>query len=384
MSQATTNVEPGREVEELSARKRLPPPDVALSPPPARRKDWALGVMGIGVLLAICYFAEVTIVVVLVSALIAFILAPVTDLLTRLRLPRTVAAALVILILCGLLVGIAFLGINQADNLVSELPKYSADIRHDISKISRKVRNLEAIGTPDGKPPRPRQPASDWNEMVTRGFGSAAEIILAASFVPFLVFFMLTWHEHARAATVQLFPPENRHAAHVSIGLISLMVRNFIIGNFLIALMIGALSTVVFALLHVPFFYFAGLGSGFLSLVPYLGLVLALLPPLFLGIGHISLSSVLWIAVAVFTFHVLSVNVLYPLFLGGRLRLNPLALTIALLIWAWLWGAVGLVLAIPITAAMKIVFDHVESLRPVGAWLGENIARKRRPKQGSE
>ena len=383
MSQATTDLEHRREAEELAARKKLPPPDVAISPPPSRRKDWALGVMGIGVLLAICYFAEVTIVVILVSALIAFILAPLVDLLSRLRMPRPVAAALVILLLFGLLAGIAFLGINQADTLITELPKYSAEIRHDISKAIRKVRNLEAIGTPDGKPPRPRPPAGDWNEVVTRGFGSAAEIVLAASFVPFLVFFMLTWHEHARAATVQLFPPENRQAAHVSIGLISLMVRNFIIGNLLIALMVGAVSTLVFALLHVPFFYFAGLGSGFLSLVPYLGLVLALLPPLFLGIGQISLTNVLWIAVAVFTLHVLSVNVLYPMFLGGRLRLNPLALTIALLVWAWLWGAVGLLLAIPITAGMKIVFDHVESLRPVGAWLGENIARKRRDGQGS-
>jgi predicted PurR-regulated permease PerM len=51
--------------------------------------------------------------------------------------------------------------------------------------------------------------------------------------------------------------------------------------------------------------------------------------------------------------------------------LNPLAVTIALLVWGWLWGAMGLVLAVPITAAMKIVFDHIESLKPYGAWMGE-------------
>jgi len=51
--------------------------------------------------------------------------------------------------------------------------------------------------------------------------------------------------------------------------------------------------------------------------------------------------------------------------------LNPLAVTIALLFWGWLWGAMGLILAIPITAAMKIIFDHVETLKPWGAWMGE-------------
>jgi predicted PurR-regulated permease PerM len=62
--------------------------------------------------------------------------------------------------------------------------------------------------------------------------------------------------------------------------------------------------------------------------------------------------------------------VLYPKIIGGRLRLNPLTVTLALLIWGWIWGAAGLILAIPITAGMKIVFDHVEPLKPFGAWLG--------------
>ena len=57
--------------------------------------------------------------------------------------------------------------------------------------------------------------------------------------------------------------------------------------------------------------------------------------------------------------------------IGSRLQLNPLAVTISLLLWGWLWGAMGLLLAVPITATMKIIFDNVENLRPYGAWLGE-------------
>jgi predicted PurR-regulated permease PerM len=49
--------------------------------------------------------------------------------------------------------------------------------------------------------------------------------------------------------------------------------------------------------------------------------------------------------------------------------LNALALTISLLFWGWMWGAMGLILAIPITAVLKVVCDHVESLHPVGRWL---------------
>jgi predicted PurR-regulated permease PerM len=55
---------------------------------------------------------------------------------------------------------------------------------------------------------------------------------------------------------------------------------------------------------------------------------------------------------------------------GRRVQLSALAVTVALLFWGWLWGAIGLILAIPITATIKVVCDHVEDWRPFGRWLG--------------
>jgi predicted PurR-regulated permease PerM len=89
-----------------------------------------------------------------------------------------------------------------------------------------------------------------------------------------------------------------------------------------------------------------------------------------MGIGHLTLVKIIVIAVTVLTLHLVSINVLYPKFLGGRLRLNPLTVTLALLIWGWIWGAAGLILAIPMTGGMKIVCDHIAPLKPFGAWLG--------------
>jgi predicted PurR-regulated permease PerM len=139
----------------------------------------------------------------------------------------------------------------------------------------------------------------------------------------------------------------------------------------LIGLFMAAVSTAVFGILHLPFFYFVGFMSGFLSLIPYLGVVLAMAPPMFVGLGHMNSEKALVILTTVVGLHLISLNVLYPKFMGNRMQLNPLAVTLALLLWGWLWGGLGLLLAIPITAAMKIVFDHVESLKPYGAWLGE-------------
>jgi predicted PurR-regulated permease PerM len=121
----------------------------------------------------------------------------------------------------------------------------------------------------------------------------------------------------------------------------------------------------------VPFFYFIGFISGFLSIVPYLGVVLALIPPLIAGLGVLSPQTMILLAIVVLGLHLFAMNVLYPKIIGKRLQLNPLTVTIALLFWGWLWGAMGLILAIPVTAAIKIVLDHVEGFEGYGHWMGE-------------
>jgi len=207
--------------------------------------------------------------------------------------------------------------------------------------------------------------------MVSRNANSVSEFVLTLTFIPFLVFFMLSWQDHVRSATVMLFSMENRNSAYVMLGLIARMIRSFIVGNFIIGVFISACSIAIFGFIGLPYFYFLGIISGFLSLIPYLGVLLAVVPPLVADLGHISTAVALIVIASVIGLHLIAMNVLYPKILGKRLQLNPLAVTIALLFWGWLWGAMGLVLAVPLMGALKIICDHIERLRPYGAWLGE-------------
>jgi predicted PurR-regulated permease PerM len=344
---------------------------VVLPPPKPQKPHWAFTAIGIATILGLCYWGELVLAVMLVSVLLAFILAPVMEMFIRLHLPRGLAAAAAVILLLSLLVGLAYYSSNQAIVFVQDLSKYTRTIRQEISHVQQQAESLG--GTEPGGPAKSVNSSSgtSWEDLLTRGFGSVSQALLSASFVPFLVYFMLSWQHHVRSATVMLFSLENRNTAYVTLGLISAMIRSFMVGNLLIGLFLGTASTLAFAILHLPFFYFVGFISGFLSLVPYLGVVLAMAPPIFVSIGHIDSGDAVVIVTIVLGLHLIALNVLYPKFLGNRLQLNPLAVTIALLVWGWLWGAMGLVLAVPITAAMKIVFDHIESLKPYGAWMGE-------------
>ena len=82
------------------------------------------------------------------------------------------------------------------------------------------------------------------------------------------------------------------------------------------------------------------------------------------GIGQLEAGDLLAVAVVVILLHLLALNVLYPKMLGSRLKLNPLAVTIALLFWGWIWGVPGLFLAMPLMAALKAVCEQVPGWQP--------------------
>jgi predicted PurR-regulated permease PerM len=317
------------------------------------------------------YLLKFVMVTVLSSILLAFVLEPFVSRLARIGLPRAVGALLAVTLMVGLAGGLTYFFYSRAIDFATQLPKYSgrirstlADLRAQTSKIEESTRSV--IASPSvGKPPMPVEvrEAPGLSGLISAGTGTLGEVLLAISFMPFLVYFMLTWKDHAHSSTVRLFPKEHRLVAHRTVARISTMIRSFIVGNVLVGVVSAVISTFVFWRLDIPYFYFLGAISGFVSLIPYLGVFLALLPPLAAGLGIILIT--------VIGLHLLSMNVLYPKIVGRRLRLNPLAVTLSLLFWAWIWGAMGLILAVPLVGATKIVCDYIDPLRGFGAWLGD-------------
>jgi predicted PurR-regulated permease PerM len=193
-----------------------------------------------------------------------------------------------------------------------------------------------------------------------------------ASFVPFLVYFILSWGDHLRSRLLFTLEGESRYTVSKAMDGVGDMVRAYVIGNFLLGLVLSVASGILFASVKLPYWLVVGPMSGFLSLVPYIGLPLALVPPLLAALAIPAQPALyLFLAVSVALLHLLALNLLYPKFVGARVHLNPLMVTVALMFWGTLWGGIGLLLAIPITAAIKAVCDNVGGLQSYGRLLGD-------------
>src|SRR5271166_1545711 len=337
----------------------------------------ALVILATAAVLSLMYVAKLILIVILTAILFSFVLAPVVDALSNLRIPRPLGSFLAVTLMLATIAIVSYLSYARALEFMGQMPQYRVRLQHIVNEIRERAEQFEK-STETVLPPEPEdknavtiREQNSLRNFVSHYMSAFSETLLAISFIPFLVYFMLSWRDHVRAASVMLFRMENRNTAYVTLGLIAAMIRSFIVGNFMIGLFLSAASMAAFGLMGLPYFYFLGVMSGFLSLIPYLGVVLAILPPVIVGMGYLTTSTFLLTIGVVIGLHLFAMNVLYPMVLGKRMQLNPLAVTISLLFWGWLWGAMGLVLAVPLTGALKIICDNINRLRPYGAWMGE-------------
>jgi predicted PurR-regulated permease PerM len=357
-----------------------------------------------GVCIALLYYGRAFCITLVISVILAFLLEPFVLLLMRFRIPRGGAAFLV----CGLaLLGLystGFAVVTQLAEFSDDLPYYSERVNAIVDRVAERMqaaeKDLYRLVIPKrfqeqevtaeqpqqakrrrrNEPPPPppvqevriRQEHAPLLNSVYEYVASLYNVLLMGSFVPFLVYFMLSWRDHLRKRFLSIFEGDDRQMAGKTWQSIADMARAYVLGNFILGIVLAVSSALCFWTWHLPYWPLVGFISGFLSLVPYVGLPLALIPALGATLmTYDTISPYLIVGAEVAFLHLLALNLLYPAIVGARVHLNPLAVTVALMFWGTLWGGIGLLLAIPITAGIKAVFDNVDSLRPYGRLLGD-------------
>jgi predicted PurR-regulated permease PerM len=344
---------------------------------PSAAAGASLRIIAAAIVVATLYFASSVITTVVLSIFLAFVLDPGVRGLERMGVPRWLGSMLLVLLGLGAVYLIVYGLSSSALSLAADLPTLEDRLGRMASRIEAP---FNAIGA-HVLPPNPSdhniqtvrlEQDSPWGQLLWRGIGSVYVFTVTVAFIPFLVFFMLTSKNHIWAATLNLFPSERRQKAEDVIEGISTMVRQYVMGNVLVAAIAAVVTTPALAVIGLPYAMILGPVSAVLNLIPYIGLVLAMVPPLIVGLlAFDTVGPFVAVVATVAVVHLLAANLLTPKFVGRRVKLNALSVTLALMFWGALWGGMGLVLAIPVTASFKAVCDSVRSLRPLGAWLGE-------------
>ena len=262
-------------------------------------------------------------------------------------------------------------------------PCTPSKVQQTIEPISRKIQDLQqSAGNltndahPTKKVPEVRvQESPTWPDYLVRGVGSVWGVLIIAGVVPFLTFFMLSTKDQMATRMNGLFDSNGSTRLDSSASL-NQMIRGFVAGNLIVGFVMAVATTLVLWGVGVKGAIPLGIASGLLNLLPFLGLIASLALPLAAALLQFNTPGpYIVITLTILFLHVVSANFLIPKFIATRVSIGPVAATVGILFWGWLWGVMGLLLAVPLTALIKLVAD----LHPSMCHLSNMLALTPRP-----
>ncbi len=339
----------------------------------------ALAVAASVAVIGLLYAGKVVFVTFLFALFLSFALHPFVELLERIRLPRSLAILLVLVLLVTLAGFFVANALDQAETFAREWPAYEVKIRAFTSRaqglfadLEEKTRRLLPEGDRSIRSVKVEEGAFASISRVVLQVKTVFALLLYAAAVPMLSFFMLKDREKYSRAIARILRLRGGRAATDFAAGVARVLSGYVLGELFVVLITACVMTAGLLLLGVPYSYVLGPLAGTCVLLPYVGVIFSTTPALLVallvgdGPGLAVKVALLYSAV-----QFLEGNVLTPFIVGSRVRLHPLAVMLAFLFWGVLWGVPGAILAVPLTAAVKVVAERSERLAPWAALLGD-------------
>lgn len=343
--------------------------------PPLTRKGWegVLWILSGAVVVALLYVARGVLAPFFISFLLAYLLDPLIGRLTSRRFPRT-ASIVALMVVTLLLIGTAVVLLypilsQQAQHLIENMPLYIEAVQRWLAPLVERL----GIGDPGSLREFLNQVFSRFGSLPLQVLTQSTRIGFQAltnlvSFILFLVnlliipvatFYLLRDWDQLKERAITLVPVHRRAGARSLIKKIDTALGAFIRGQILIAFLQAVYYSFAFSLVGVPLGVLLGMVTGFASVIPYLGLVIGLLPTLLLTYVQFSdFSHLLGVLLVFGIAQVLETGVYTPRIMGEKVGLHPVAILLAVVVGGKLFGFVGILLAIPGAAVINVLFQE--------------------------
>lgn len=338
--------------------------------------------VGLLIVAAILYFAKEVLLPLALALLLAFLLAPVSWRLERLRLGRVPATLLVVLVALAIVGSIGTVAGLQAVSLAAKLPEYRHTIAQKIralrtpqrdTTIGRAKKALEDIEH-EAQPAKPlavaETPASAYEELARLAAPVGTPIAMALAVIVFTIL-MLIDRENMRERLLALVGPGRLNVTTRAMAEASARVSRYLAMLMVVNACFGIPFGVALYLIGIPNALLFGLLGMLLRFIPYVGVWVAAALPISLAFAiSDGWSMALWTIGVFLALELVLAYVVEPWLYGKSVGLTPIAIIAAVLFWTWLWGPAGLLLATPLTVCVVVIGRHIPELGYLNVLLG--------------
>lgn len=337
--------------------------------------ELASSLLALVLIITVLYFLQGVLVPLMFSILIAISLFPVAHFLEKFNLNRVVSSILSVILAVVVISGLIWFIVHQ----VIVIGHNGTDLQDRFITVFNTIQHWVTIkfGVEPGDLTQKfkelsNKALSNAGTYLTAAFGSVGGILAGLIIVPLFSFFLLYYRDFFREFFFHAFKSTPQAKVHETLNKIYTVVQSYLLGLVTVMAIVAILNTIGLMILGVEYAWFFGTLASLLMLLPYIGIAIgSILPALFALATRDSywyaIGVVAWFQVVQF----LEGNLITPNIVGGKVSINPLMAVIAILLGGMLFGLAGLILALPLTAVIKVLFDAIPSMKAFGFLIGE-------------
>jgi predicted PurR-regulated permease PerM len=326
----------------------------------------ALWIVAVVAMVFLLRAAKALLIPIALAVLISYALAPVVSWLERHRVPRLAGAGLVLLLILGASGGGGYALRGDAKELAASLPEAMQRAREEVlSRLGADSGAIQqatkALGTQETE-----NSGQTTGSLMPRAVGAMFSLVGDLVIIFFLVYFLLISGHHVRSRLIEIAGPERRMASTI-IDDINTQIQRYLLVLLVTAIVVGVATWAILAWMGVRHAATWGILAGVFNSIPYFGPVVVsgglFLIGMMQGGGMTQALQMSGVAILITS---LEGWLLTPALMGKAERMSALAVFLGVLLWTWIWGPWGTVLAVPMLVVVKSVADHVPPLRPIG------------------
>ncbi len=341
----------------------------------------ALNLVGFIAIIAILFFLKPYIVPILIAIILSVMIFPLQLFLEKkLRCSRLFATSTTITILLISVGTLVFLVMYELQSFVNNGEDYTQRISEAYTSIAHSVES--AFGIPKKELiPNEKLPIEELVkgnfEKIGTFLSESGSVVSDLILIPIYCFFFLYYRSFFRVFAYKVFKSQTKSFINKLIKKVFILQQNYLNGLLKVIIIVGILNTIGLLALGIENAVFFGFFAAILLLIPYIGVLIGALLPTVMALAT---KDSYWYAVGVIiVFGVIQFfegNFITPKITGSKVSVNAFVAISSLILFAMLWGVTGMILALPITATLKVIFDHTPGYEAYGFLIGEPVDRQ--------
>ncbi len=312
----------------------------------------------------------------LFSLLLAFLMLPLANFIEkRFHFRRSLATIVTVLVMIAVLYGIVYFFVLQLGELWSDWPLLEKQVTnsfHEIQYWISKTFDINIIKQKNYLSDSAEKALATSAVVIGSTLITLSSSLLFVAFTLLFTFFILNYRRLLFRFLSAVFAEDHRIKVSETLNEIQYIIKKYITGLFIQMMIVSALMILTLSLLGVKYAILLGLVAGIFNIIPYLGISMALVISLLITFATAGAAKAVFVLLAFVGVHAIDGNILMPLIVGSKVKINALIAFIGIVVGEMLWGISGMFLCIPYLAIVKIIFQKVDNLNAWAILLGED------------